>query len=214
MDESRDRSRSFHGVGQPNVQRKLRGLSHGTAKNQEHGNGQKCRIAGEAPELRDDVVEKDGASRAPDHENAKHETEIADAIGDESFFSRIGRGIALEPVANEQIGTEADQLPEDEQHNEIVREHDAQHREHEERKGGEITRFAGIIPHVAERINMDQTADAGDKHKHGFAQLIESKGDWNAQYSREIDPRDFRGFDLSTGKNKASASETDDDGED
>ena len=164
--------------------------------------------------MRNDVVEKNGAGRAPDHKNANHETEIANATSDESFFGGIGRGIALEPMTDKQIGTEADQFPEDEQHHEVVREYDAQHREHEEGKGSEITRFAGIIPHVAEGINMDQTADAGDKHKHGFAQLIESKGDWNAQYSREIDPRDFRGFDLSTGKNKASASETDDDGED
>ena len=125
MDESRDRSWPFHGVWQPDVQRELRGFAHGTAKNQEHGNCQKRGIAGNAPELRNDVVEKDGTSRAPDHENAQHETEIANAISDERFFSGISRGIALEPMANEQIGTEADQFPEDEQHNEVVREHDA-----------------------------------------------------------------------------------------
>src|SRR5437868_9066438 len=171
MDKSGNRSWSFHGIGQPNVQRKLRGFADGPAKNQENCNGQKSRVAGDTPQLRNDVVEKDGTSRTPDHENAEHETKIANSISDEGLFSGIGGGIALEPVADEQIGAQADQLPEDEQHHEIVREHDAQHREHEERKGSEITRFAGIVPHVTERINMNKTADAGDKHEHGFAQL-------------------------------------------
>src|SRR5438477_5313592 len=109
------------------MQGKLRRLAHSTAKNQEHSNCQKCRVACDTPELRNDVVEKNGASRAPNHKNANHETEIANAIGNESFFCGIGRGIALEPMADKQIGTEADQFPEDEQHHEVVRQYDAQH---------------------------------------------------------------------------------------
>ena len=52
-------------------------------------------------------------------------------------------------MANEQIGTDPDQFPEDKHHHEIVREHDSEHREHEERKPGEIARLALVRAHVA-----------------------------------------------------------------
>ena len=72
-------------------------------------------------------------------------------------------------MSDEHIRGKADQLPKDEHHDEVVREHDTEHSEHEERKGGEVTRFAFIIPHVAERIDVDERADAGYEDKHRLA---------------------------------------------
>ena len=101
-----------------------------------------------ASDIRGDLAENDRASRHPNHQDSEHESEIADAISEKRFFGRFRRGIAIEPVADQDIGSEADQFPKDEQHDEIVRENDAEHGEHEERKGREITGFAFVIPHV------------------------------------------------------------------
>ena len=37
----------------------------------------------------------DRAGRAPDHQDAEHETEVADAIGDECLLRRLGGAVAL-----------------------------------------------------------------------------------------------------------------------
>ena len=66
-----------------------------------------------------------------------------------AFLPASAAAVALEPMADQQIGSDADQFPEDEHHDEIVREHDPEHREHEERKRGEVARLALVIPHVA-----------------------------------------------------------------
>ncbi len=80
-------------------------------------------------------------------------------------------------MADEDVGTDADQFPEDEHHHEVVREDDAEHREHEEREAGEVARLALVILHVAERINVDQRADGGDHEEHRLAELIDREAD-------------------------------------
>ena len=96
-----------------------------------------------------DVGEDQRTSRGPDHQDAKHETEVPDAVGDEGLLCRLGCRRTLEPMPNEQIGAEPDQFPEDKHHHEIVREDDPEHGEHEERKSGEIARLALVRAHVA-----------------------------------------------------------------
>ena len=54
-----------------------------------------------------DLGENDRASRHPNHKDPNHESEIADASGDECFVARICRGIAKEPVANQNVGGKA-----------------------------------------------------------------------------------------------------------
>ena len=49
-----------------------------------------------------------------------------------AFFDGVGGGRALVPMVDEELGAEADQLPEDEHHEQVVGEHDADHREHED----------------------------------------------------------------------------------
>ncbi len=52
-------------------------------------------------------------------------------------------------MANQDIGGKANQLPEDEQHHEVVGEDNSKHGEHEKRERGEIAGLAFIILHVA-----------------------------------------------------------------
>jgi hypothetical protein len=72
------------------------------------------------------------AQGGPDQNDAEHESEIAQAIGEERLLARVGRGSLFVPKPNQQITGEPNQLPEDEHHDQVVRQHNAQHREHEE----------------------------------------------------------------------------------
>ena len=116
-----------------------------------------------------DLGENDRASRHPNHQDSNHESKITNASGDECFVARIRRGIAKEPVANQNVGSKAHQFPKDEEHDEIVRENDPEHRKHEERKCREITRLTFVIPHVTQRIDMDGCSDTGNQDEHRLA---------------------------------------------
>ncbi len=92
VDQRGDRRRTFHGVRQPDVQRELRGFSDGAAKDQERRDREILRITGNAADLLGHVLKNNGAGRGPDHQDPEHESEIADAIGQERFLGGLGRG--------------------------------------------------------------------------------------------------------------------------
>ena len=149
VDQGGDRRRAFHRIRQPDVERELRRFADRAAEDQERGDGEVIRIARDSRELLIHLRENNRARGDPRHHDPEHETEIADAIGQERFLRRLRRRIALEPMADQQIGTDAHQFPEDEHHHEIVRDDDAEHREHEEGERREVARFARVVPHVA-----------------------------------------------------------------
>jgi hypothetical protein len=65
--------------------------------------------------------------------DAQQESEVRDAVHDERLVACIGGGRFFEPEANEEIRARGDEFPEDEEHQEIGREEDADHRKGEER---------------------------------------------------------------------------------
>ena len=160
VDQSGNGGRAFHGVGQPDVERELGGLADGTAEDEEHG-GRKYAaedrgIGGvEGIEAAFHRVESEAARDSPQHEDADHETEVADAVAEEGFFRRIRRGVFLVPVTDEQVGAKSDQLPEDEGHDEVVRQHDAGHRKHEQRQTREVAGLRLVVLHVGEREDVN-----------------------------------------------------------
>ena len=64
-----------------------------------------------------------------------------DAVGEEGFFAGFSSAGFLIPVTDEQVGTQTDELPEDEHHDQVSRQHDAGHGEHEQ---GERAEEAGL----------------------------------------------------------------------
>src|SRR6185503_17168168 len=83
------------------------------------------------------------------------------------------------PEADEQVGTYADEFPENKHLNEIVREHDAEHREREQAQAGEVTAEATVLAHVAAGINVDQAANARDDQQHQPAERIDRDAELN-----------------------------------
>src|SRR5262245_53001512 len=116
-----------------------------------------------APEVRDQ------------QKNAEHKTEIADAVYDESLISRDRVGVILVPKPDKKIGTETHTLPTDEEHQKVISHHQQEHEEDKQVQIHEETNHAFVVTDIAERIDMNQKADAGDDEQHHCAQGIDLK---------------------------------------
>ena len=106
------------------------------------------------------------AERPPDHEDRQHEAEVADPVDDERLLGRRGRARPAEPEADQEVAAQAHRLPEHEQQQEIVRQHQHAHREHEQRNLGEEPREAGVALHVPRGEHRHQEAHERDHREH------------------------------------------------
>ena len=165
-------------------------------------------MAGQDRQLRGDVGKNNGTGRRPDHQDPEHESEVADAVGEKGFLGGRGRGVAFEPMPDENIGSEADELPKNKEHDEIVREHDAEHGKHEERESGEVARLAFVAPHVAERVDMNQRANARDEDEHHAAQIVQNKTERHDEQPGKFKPIERRSGLFLARKNQTSAHKT------
>ena len=154
MNERRDRRRAFHGIGQPDMERHLRRFSDRSGKEEqtdERQNGDvPCspkwsedihHVAGRLVRARENILVIERAEAVPDQEQAKHEAEVSDAVDEERFRGGGAGGRTIIPVADEQIGTEPDGFPKNEELQQVVRHDQHQHREGEQ---GDIGEEAGI----------------------------------------------------------------------
>ena len=114
---------------------------------------------------------------ADEKEHREQEAEVADAVDDEGFFAGVGGGVLLEVEADEQVRGETDALPADEQQQEVVGEHQHQHEEHEEVEVGEEAPVALFVRHVADRVDVDEEADAGDDAEHDEREVVDGEGE-------------------------------------
>ena len=105
----------------------------------------------------------------------EHKTEIADAIDNEGLVSGDRVGVIVVPKTDEEIGTETHAFPADEQHQQIVPHHQQEHKEDKQVQINEKTNHPLVVPHIAERIDMDQEPDAGDDEQHHRGQGIDLK---------------------------------------
>ena len=182
VDEGGDGGGTFHGVGQPDVEWGLGGLADGAGKEAEDGGAEEGGGdfgVGGSPS--GDAVEGEGGGGAtgdlPEEEDADHEAEVADAVGKEGFFGGICGGVFMIPMTDEEVGTESDEFPEDEGHDEVRGEDDAGHGEHEEGESAEVAGLGFVILHVVEREEVDEESDAGDDDHHAFCEGVELEAD-------------------------------------
>src|SRR3546814_15248337 len=93
----------------------------------------------------ENLGDRDRAEDEEGAEDAEHEAKVADAVDDERLDRRGVRARLLVPETDEQIGCQADAFPTEEHLDEIVRGHEHQHREGEEREIGEEARLVREI---------------------------------------------------------------------
>ena len=94
------------------------------------------------------------------------------------------------PEPDEQIAAQRDQCPPDDEDHQVGGEHERQHREDEEVHVAEEAGEPGIVLHVADAVDVDEEADAGDDHEHQRAQRIEREvhADREIGPTTEVDP--------------------------
>ena len=108
---------------------------------------------------------KGSGAKLIDHGKYRNqETKIPDAVHDKSFLGRTAVFLVFKPVTDQQIGTESDALPADEQDHKIGSQHQQQHRKNKEVEVTEVFRIGRriLFMHIGSGINMDQKAHAGD----------------------------------------------------
>ena len=88
------------------------------------------------------------------------------AVGDERLLAGARLVGVLEPEADQQVRREPDAFPADEQDEQRPAQHQQQHEEQEQVEVGEVARVARVVLHVADRVDVDQRADAGDDQRH------------------------------------------------
>jgi hypothetical protein len=121
------------------------------------------------------IVER--ADLREDQEHREHEAEVADAVRDERFLARDRGGVALEPERNQQIRAQADAFPTHERHQEARAEHQHEHRSREQVHVREEAREPLVAVHVADRIQVNERADAGDEQNHRRRQRIHEEAE-------------------------------------
>ena len=89
-----------------------------------------------------------------------------------------GRGV---PERDQQVRRETDALPAEVEHHVVVAEHQQQHRRDEEVEVAEEPPAARVVRHVADRVQVDQGADAGDQQDEDRRQRVEQQPEVDLQ---------------------------------
>ena len=186
VDERADRSRAFHGVRQPDVERELAGFSRRAAEDEEGdavrdgepGAGGLCGHPGESGlfEATVPVIVKEQCARCRvEPEHPEQEPHVADAGRDERLLcGRGGLGL-VEPETDEQVGREPDEFPADERQQQAVGKDDPEHRGGEQRQKAEKPREVFVLLHVADAVDEDQQRDERDHQHHARTERIEQE---------------------------------------
>ena len=123
VDERGDRRGAFHGVGEPDVERDLRGLAGGAEDEQEGDGGEEAAVqSGAGAMAAKTSVKLERAEVGDEQEHGEQEAEVADAVDDEGLLAGVGGGVLVEVEADEQVRGEADAFPADEEQQEVLGE--------------------------------------------------------------------------------------------
>ena len=174
MDERRHRCRALHGVGEPHVERQLRGLAARAEEEQEHDRrrGAGRQQAGVGAALR---RSRGSRTRRRCRNMAMRKPKSPMRLVTKAFLPAAAARLPLEPERDQQVGAGADALPAEEREQEVVGQHEHQHREGEQVEVDEEPRVPRVAVHVADRIQVDQRAHAGDEQRHGDRQRVDEE---------------------------------------
>ena len=158
----RHRRRRRHRVRQPEMKRELRALCESAEQNEDQRRNvermRADRLAG-----REHPVEVVAADDVAEDQHAGEQAEAARRRDDQGHPRAVARLRGLMPVADQEEGEEAGQLPEEDQLDQVARQHDAEHRAHERKQEREEARHRIGRRHVVARVEHHQEADAGDQ---------------------------------------------------
>ena len=136
-----------------------------------------------------DFLKAERAQAGPEQAQPHQHADVADPVDDERLVGRVAVDLLLVPEADQQVRADADQLPEHEDHEDVARGDQAEHREAKERQIGEKSRITRVVVHVAHRVDVDQGRDERDHEEHHRAQVVDGDAQGNRQAGRRIGGR-------------------------
>ncbi len=212
VDEGGYGRRAGHGVRQPDVQRELGALAHGAAEQTDAHERGEChaghmpaeqvdRISKDACAGRELVAENGGGLIEIERVRVKHdqgetddEAEVAHAVRDERLHGGVGGVLLIEVEADQQVGAETDEFPEDEEEQQAAADDEAEHTEAEEAEVGEepmelhlSADFVAVAGHVTDAEEVDPARDEGHHEVHDDRERIQFDADVDGDVS-EVRP--------------------------
>ncbi len=119
------------------------------------------------------LEEVDRAGVLEDEERPQHQADVADDVDHERLEAGPGGGDAPVPERDQQVRGRAHERPPDDQQQEVAGQDQQQHREDEVVQVGEVADVAAVLPHVGDRVQVDQRGDAGDDQGHEDRQRVD-----------------------------------------
>jgi hypothetical protein len=192
MDQGADGGGTSHRVREPDIERDLRGFAAGADQKEQSDRGDPAwrGFDGQRFRLREDLAEIERAEMDRDEEDGERESEVADAVHDERFVAGVGGELFGEIEADQQVAAQAYSFPSYEQPQEVLGQHQSQHEKHEQIQIGEEAGISVLMRHVADRIYMDEGADAGDDQEHDGAEAVDGEIDTDVEGAR-LDPSEI-----------------------
>ena len=192
VNQSRNRCRAFHRIGQPHMQRKLRRLTHCADKQQQTGyrhqrplhareklDGGMLHIGQIGKHIR---IAQAAAEISQHQADAEQKAEIADTVNQKGFQVGKNGTLAFEVKTDQEVRHQAHGFPTEEKLHEIVAHHQHQHRKGKQRNITEKALIAGFfIVHIADGVNVHHQRHAGHHHHHHGSQAVDQKADGKIQ---------------------------------
>ena len=141
-----------------------------------------------------ELVAHDGAEGPEQQHQAEQEAPVPHPVHEKRLLAGRGRRLLLEEEADEQEGAKADSLPAYKHQQVVVRHHQKQHGEREQVEPGEVAGEQVVLGHVADAVDVDQEADAGNHQHHRHGERIDAQRHRRLEAAR-ADPLPEVGFE-------------------
>ena len=115
---------------------------------------------------------RDRADRREGEEHRGHHAEVTDSVRDEGLLASHGRAVARVPERDQEVRARSHAFPAEEGDEQVLAEDEHQHAEDEQVQVQEELRELLVPVHVADRIEMNERANAGDEERHRDAERI------------------------------------------
>ncbi len=174
VDQRRDGCRARHRVGEPGVQRELRGLA-GHAREQQQGDQGRV-VDAAARHGPQDAGDAERSGVRAQGEQADEERHVAE-LGDQEGLQGGGAGLGgLPVVADEEVGADAHDFPADQQHDQVAGVDDQEHRGGEQGDEGRVRGVARVVAQVARRVDLHAGRDEGDQDGDERGEAVDVQG--------------------------------------
>ena len=148
MDHGADRGWAFHGIRQPDVQRELRRFTDGADEEQQTDQARRRKAQKSAWNsckcvqclFGENLTEGQRTGGEVKIGNAQQHEYVANAGGHECFHRRVAGGGFRKPEADQQVGTQAHDLPAHEEGQQVIGDHQHVHAKGEQTEEGEEAR--------------------------------------------------------------------------